>query len=49
MLIGFTDDGQAIYAYVAFDIPVRKGFLTRLGEQLKSMEDNVDDKAKKKP
>ncbi len=41
VLIGFTDEGTAIYAHIAFDVPVKAGYLTRLGKQLESMEINV--------
>jgi hypothetical protein len=38
LLIGFAENGRAIYAHVAFDVPLQKGFLTRLGAQLTAME-----------
>ena len=41
VLVGYNDDGSPIYANVTFDVPMRQGFLTKLGEQLKSMEEGA--------
>jgi hypothetical protein len=42
-LVGFGDDGAPIYGHVSFDVVPKKGFLTKLGEQLKSMEQGASD------
>jgi hypothetical protein len=34
--IVFTTDGEAIYAYVAFNTPIKKGLLRRFGKQLEA-------------
>lgn len=42
VLIGFDDDGNALYGHVAFDVPIKKGYLKRLGKQLEAMEDAAE-------
>lgn len=44
VLVGFDDEGQAIYAHVAFDVPIKKGHLTRLAKQLEAMEETATEK-----
>ncbi len=44
VLVGFGDDGGPIYGHVTFDVVPKKGFLTKLGAQLKAMEDGATDK-----
>lgn len=38
LIVGYTSDGLPIYGHVAFDLPIQKGFLRRLGKQLQAME-----------
>ena len=39
VLIGFDDNGDGVYGHVAFDVPIKQGYLKRLGKQLEAMED----------
>jgi hypothetical protein len=35
--IGFTAEGEAIYAYITFNTPIKKGLLQRFGKQVEAL------------
>ena len=40
--IGVTDDGQAIFAHVRFDAPLKKGMLLSLKQLLDALEKTLN-------